>query len=97
MSDLLFEWDPDKDKENQEKHEVTFDEAKTVFFDDFARLIDDPEHSEEEDRFILMGMSIRLNVLLVCHCYREEDSVIRIISARRAYPSERAQYALYLP
>jgi uncharacterized protein len=97
MIDLLFEWDPNKDEENQKKHEVAFDEAKTVFFDDFARLIDDPEHSEEEDRFILMGMSIRLNVLLVCHCYREEDGVIRIISARRADPSERAQYAQYLP
>jgi uncharacterized DUF497 family protein len=97
MDGLPFEWDPEKDEENQEKHGVAFDEAKTVFFDDFARLINDPEHSDHEDRFILLGMSIRLNLLLVCHCHREEDRVVRIISARKAVPSERAQYAQYLP
>jgi len=97
MDDLRFEWDPVKDAANQEKHGVSFDEAKTAFFDDFARVITDPEHSHLEERNILLGMSIRLNILVVCHCYLEDESIIRIISARKADPSERAQYAHYLP
>jgi uncharacterized protein len=97
MDDIRFEWDPGKDAANQEKHGVSFDEAKTAYFDDFARVIADPEHSDLEERFILLGISIKLNVLVVCHCYFEEENIIRIISARKADPSERAQYAHYLP
>jgi uncharacterized DUF497 family protein len=87
-----FEWDPLKAKENLRKHRVSFDEARTAFYDENARLIDDPEHSDDEERFILMGISDKLRVLVVCHCYRESDAVIRLISARRANVSERAQY-----
>jgi uncharacterized DUF497 family protein len=97
MDELRFEWDPEKDASNQEKHGVSFDEAKTAFFDDFARLIVDPEHSELEERYILLGMSIQLNILVVCHCFFEQDNIVRIISARKADPSERAQYAQFLP
>jgi len=97
MDELRFEWDPAKDAENQEKHGVSFDEAKTTFFDDFARVIADPEHSDLEERYILLGMSIKLNILVVCHCYFEEDNIVRIFSARKADPSERAQYAQLLP
>jgi uncharacterized DUF497 family protein len=97
MDALRFEWDPAKDAANQAKHGVSFEEAKTAFFDDFARVIADPEHSDLEERYILLGMSIKLNILVVCHCYFEEEGIIRIISARRADPSERAQYAQYLP
>ena len=97
MDDLRFDWDPAKDSANQAKHGISFDEAKTAFFDDFARVIVDPEHSELEERLILLGISIRLNILVVCHCYFEEEHIVRIISARKADPSERAQYAHYLP
>ncbi len=97
MDDLSFVWDPAKDSANQAKHGISFDEAKTAFFDDFARVIADPEHSELEERLILLGMSIKLNVLVVCHCYFEKEHTVRIISARKADPSERAQYAHYLP
>jgi len=97
MDDLRFEWDPAKDAANQEKHGVSFDEAKTAFLDDFARVIADPEHSDLEERYVLLGMSIKLNILVVCHCYFEKESIVRIISARKADPSERAQYARYLP
>ena len=97
MDELSFEWDPKKDEANREKHGVAFDEAKTAFLDDFARVIPDLEHSEDERRFILLGMSIKLHILVVCHCYREDERVIRIFSARKADPTERAQYAQYLP
>jgi uncharacterized DUF497 family protein len=97
MDELRFEWDPAKDEANQEKHGVSFEEAKTAFFDDYARVIADPEHSDLEERYILLGMSIKLNILVVCHCYIEEENIIRIISARKADPTERAQYAHYLP
>jgi uncharacterized DUF497 family protein len=97
MDDLRFEWDPAKDEANQKKHGVAFEEAKTAFFDDFARVIADPEHSDLEERYILLGMSIKLNILVVCHCYFDEENIVRILSARRADPSERAQYAQFLP
>src|SRR5882672_8793396 len=97
MDDLRFEWDPAKDVANQEKHGVSFDEAKTAFLDDFARVIADPEHSDLEERYVLLGMSIKLNILVVCHCYFEKENIVRIISARKADPSERARYARYLP
>jgi len=89
---LTFEWDPDKDKENQSKHDVSFDEARSVFYDEHTRLIYDPDHSEEEDRFVLLGMSAKLNILTVCHSYRVDGAVIRIISARKAVSREREQY-----
>ncbi|MDH4022895.1 MAG: BrnT family toxin [Gammaproteobacteria bacterium] len=97
MADLRFEWDPRKDRANQKKHGVSFSEAKTVFLDEFARIIDDPENDEGEERFLMLGMSIGLRVLVVCHCLRGSDQVIRIISARRADASERKEYAGYLP
>lgn len=92
MNTLKFEWDEGKDASNQKKHGVSFDEARTVFFDERAKLIDDPEHSEDEDRFILMGVSSSLRVLVVCHCYRNAGNVIRIISARKATTTESKFY-----
>ena len=92
MAALRFEWDERKSRLNTRKHGVSFDEAKTVFYDDHARLIDDPEHSAGEDRFILLGFSARLRLLVVCHCYLDEDSVIRIISARKATRHETLHY-----
>ena len=88
MSTLRFEWDERKALANEKKHGVSFDEARSVFFDERARLIDDPEHSEDEERFILMGLSSSLRLLLVCHCYRSKANVIRIISARKATARE---------
>jgi uncharacterized protein len=93
MAILTFTWDPAKAKANEKKHGVSFREAQTVFADERARLIDDPEHSAEEERFILLGLSARLRVLVVVHAYWEAADVIRIISARKATPRERAQYA----
>ena len=92
MSPLRFAWDPRKNRSNRRKHGVTFEEAESVFFDDSALLIDDPDHSDQEDRFVLLGFSFRLRVLVVCHCYRQGGDVIRIISARRADPTERLTY-----
>jgi uncharacterized DUF497 family protein len=96
MSELRFEWDAKKNRANQAKHGVSFEEAKTAFLDEGARVIADPEHSEDEDRFILLGLSIHLRVLVVCHCYRKSESAIRIISARRANRSEQREYARWL-
>jgi hypothetical protein len=92
MSNIQFEWDSRKAAANLKKHGVSFDQARTVFFDEHAKLIDDPDHSDEEDRFVLLGLSSSLKVLLVCHCYREEGNVIRIISARKASTQETKQY-----
>jgi uncharacterized protein len=75
---------------NKRKHGVSFDEARTDFTDEHALLIDDPDHSEDEVRFLLLGLSSTLRMLVVCHCYRDEGGSIRVISARRADPSERA-------
>ncbi len=87
-----FAWDGEKDRVNQLKHGVSFDEAKSVFYDDMASIIDDPDHSETEDRFVILGLSNHLRVLIVAHCYRENDDVIRIISARKASKQERKGY-----
>jgi len=92
MPALRFEWDNRKAAANLRKHGVSFKEARSVFFDEQARLIDDPDHSEEEDRFVLLGLSGALRLLLVCHCYRSEGEVIRIISARRATRTEAKFY-----
>tara|TARA_R110001606_G_scaffold237064_5_gene385063 strand:- start:275 stop:568 length:294 start_codon:yes stop_codon:yes gene_type:complete len=94
MDDLKFEWDFDKSISNIKKHGVSFDEAKTVFTDEYARLIGDPDHSQDEDRFLLLGTSIESNLLVVCHCIREAES-IRIISARKAGKQERKVYEDY--
>ncbi|MBI4465170.1 MAG: BrnT family toxin [Acidobacteria bacterium] len=92
MPELRFEWDERKNTENKRKHGVSFKEAQTVFFDEHALLIDDPDHSESEERFILLGLSSALRSLVVCHCYRRRGGVIRLISARKANRLEREQY-----
>ena len=92
MEHLKFEWDENKNTINKSKHNIAFEEAKTVFYDEEALVIDDPEHSEEEERFIILGFSKKANLLVVCHCYRESDTVIRIISARKATSNESRQY-----
>ncbi|MCM1496313.1 MAG: BrnT family toxin [Bacteroides sp.] len=92
MIEIKFEWDENKNLANQKKHKVSFQEAQTVFYDVDALVINDPEHSEEEDRFIILGLSRRANLLVVCHCYRESDTTIRIISARKATATEARQY-----
>lgn len=93
MNQLEFEWDERKDQANRRKHGVSFEDARTVFSDEQALLIHDPDQPEEEDRFILLGLSAGLQTLVVCHCYREGPDRIRIISARKANPTERASYA----
>lgn len=94
MDDIVFEWDFQKNVANIKKHKVSFEEAKTIFTDEYARLIADPEHSDDEDRFLLLGESIDSKLLVVCHCTREEES-IRIISARKADRQERKIYEGY--
>lgn len=91
MSDITFRWDPRKDAHNQ-KHGISFEEAKSVFLDESARLIQDPDYSSDEERFILLGLSAALRMLVVCHCYRDAESTIRIISARKATKSEAKNY-----
>jgi uncharacterized protein len=95
MDTLRFEWDERKAAANMKKHGVSFDEAKSVFVDERAKLIADPDHNQDEDRFVLLGLSSVLRLLLVCHCYRDESkegNVIRIISARKASPHEFKSY-----
>lgn len=92
MPELRFEWDTAKESENRRKHRVSFEEAETVFSDEHALLIDDPEHSEDEDRFVLLGLSAKLRVLVVVHAFREATGIIRLISARKANSHERAIY-----
>lgn len=92
MSALIFEWDEKKSRINKQKHGVSFEEAKTVFFDERALFVEDPDHSESEDRFILLGFSAALRLLVVCHCYRDQENVIRIISARKATWPEAQSY-----
>jgi uncharacterized DUF497 family protein len=93
MKPPKIEWDAEKNAENIRKHGVSFEEASTVFSDERALLLADPDHSTEEDRFILMGFSASLRIVVVCHCYRRDDRVIRIISARKATKSERITYS----
>ena len=92
MDELRFSWDPRKAKSNLRKHGVSFEEAETVFFDEHALLIDDPEASATEDRFVVLGLSAKPRVLLVCHCLREDGQLIRIISARRPNKNEEREY-----
>ncbi len=92
MDEIRFEWDERKSRENKRKHRISFEEAQTVFYDDWAIQVEDEDPDEPEDRFAMLGMSAGAKTLVVCHCYREEDRVIRIISARRASKSERGDY-----
>jgi len=92
MKHIQFEWDENKNITNKKKHKVGFDEAKTVFYDPAALIIHDPDHSDDEERFLIMGLSQTLKVLVVCHCYRENDEIIRIISARKADKDETKKY-----
>jgi len=92
MSELNFEWDPAKAAANLKKHGIDFAEAKSAFADEQAKIIPDPDHSEDEERFILLGLSLNLKLLVVCHCYREKNNSIRIISARKATKPESRQY-----
>ena len=92
MAEIEFEWDPRKDRANRKKHGVSFEEAATAFYDEEGVLLDDPEHSDDEDRFVILGLSSALRLLVVVHAYRGDDATIRIISARRAMRSERDFY-----
>ncbi len=92
MDELIFEWDDQKDSINRKKHGISFDEAKTAFYDEYAVQFYDPDHSEAEDRYILLGTSFKLQTLVVCHCFRESETVIRIISARKADKDEAQAY-----
>lgn len=92
MKLIVFDWDKEKNLSNQKKHDISFEEAQTVFIDENALLIHDPDHSDEEDRFILLGISAKLRILVVCHCYRKSDEIIRIISARKATRIEQKKY-----
>jgi len=93
VADLRFDWDPSKARANLRKHGISFDEAETVFSDDYALVLPDPDHSSpDEERLLLIGLSAALRVLVVIHCELEDGNIIRLISARRATRSERAQY-----
>ena len=85
-------WDEKKNQGNIKKHKISFMEAETVFYDPNAKIINDPDHSDEEDWFIILGLSKMLHLLVVCHCYREKDEIIRIISARKAGKKESENY-----
>jgi uncharacterized DUF497 family protein len=92
ISKIYFSWDANKARANLIKHQISFDEAKTVFEDENARLILDPDHSEEEERFILLGLSVNAKILTVVHCYRDDELNIRIISARKSTKMEQEHY-----
>jgi uncharacterized protein len=92
MKELRFTWDPKKARTNFDKHGVSFEEARSVFYDEHAVEFYDDMHSEWEDRFLLLGLSSRLRLLLVCYCHRETEGVIRIVSARKATPAESKHY-----
>jgi uncharacterized DUF497 family protein len=92
MNEMRFEWDEAKNRKNKRAHGVSFEESQTVFLDENAQRFHDPDHSKDEDRFLMLGISFRLRVLIVCHCYRASDTVIRIISARKADSQEETDY-----
>ena len=92
MLNITFEWDASQASLNKKKHGISFDEAKTVFFDENAKVIHDPEHSDDEERFIILGLSVNVRMLVIIHCYRKNDSIIRLISARKATQNESMQY-----
>ncbi len=92
MGPLRCDWDPAKADANKRKHGVSFLEAQSVFYDEQALFMEDPDHSQREDRFVLVGLSARLRILVVVHAYRENPDTIRIISARKATAAERGRY-----
>jgi uncharacterized DUF497 family protein len=92
MEHIKFDWDEDKNRVNRKKNGISFKEAQTAFIDENALMIHDPDHSGEEDRFILLGLSASIRLMVVCHCYRENNAVIRIISARKATRIEQKRY-----
>lgn len=92
MKELRFEWDEKKYNLNQRKHGISFLEAQTVFSDENGLLLDDPDHSLEEDRYIILGMSSKLRLIVISHTYRRKDLIVRIISARKATRTEQRQY-----
>ena len=92
MSEIRFAWDESKDRLNKKKHRVSFEKAKSVFYDENGIQFPDPDHSQNEDRFLMLEVSHRLRVIMVCHCFREDDSIIRIISARKATKKEIEHY-----
>jgi uncharacterized DUF497 family protein len=92
MTKIQFQWDENKNSANIKKHKISFEEAKTVFYDENAKVIQDPEHSMDEDRFIILGFSSKLKLIIVVHTYRENDEIIRIISARKATKNESKYY-----
>ena len=92
MKELHFEWDSEKADANSRKHRVSFEEAASVFYDGLAVEFYDDDSSEWEDRFLLLGLSVNLQLLMVCHCYRVDESIIRIISARKATKNEAQHY-----
>jgi uncharacterized protein len=92
MGELRFIWDERKNRMNRQKHGVSFEEAQTAFFDERAKVYFDPDHSQAEGRFILLGFSFRLRLLVVCHCCREVETVVRIVSARKANSREETAY-----
>lgn len=92
MVELRFEWDAKKNRANSKKHDVTFEEARTAFYDENAVQFFDPDNAQDEDRFLLLGMSFKFRVLVVCHCFRKNDTIIRIISARKADKAEEQEY-----
>ena len=93
MGFVDFEWDKRKATSNKKKHGVSFEEARSAFFDENALIFKDPDHSDQEDRFILLETSSMLRTIVVCHCYKENDNVIRIISARKADKKEQMDYS----
>ena len=96
MESIRFEWDENKNQTNKVKHGIDFEEAKTVFYDDDAIVFDDPDHSMEEERFLILGISKHENLCIVSHCYRGEDNIMRIISARKATRNETKTYNRYV-
>ena len=89
---ISFSWDDRKNEANKKKHGISFDEAKTVFYDESAVRYFDPDNSADEDRFLMVGVSQKFRILVVCHCFREDDSAVRIISARKATKGEEDNY-----
>lgn len=92
MADITFTWDARKERANRRKHGVSFEEARSVFLDENAKLIDDPDHSAGKDRFVLLGLSYKLRLLVVSHVYRRDDQQVRLISARKASKREQSQF-----
>lgn len=92
MKHLHFSWDENKNKLNKKKHGISFEEAQTVFYDEKARLFYDEKHSAKEERYVLLGFSQVLHLLVVCHCYRQSHQEIRIFSARKATKTESKFY-----